>query len=269
MTTIQWYPGHIAKAKRKLLEFLKLTDIVIYVLDSRLPFGTRLTEIEDRLRQKKIILLLNKSDLSDPKKNQLWINYFSKKYPKVFLFEALDNKGIKEIFKSISFIRNQIVKNSITKDIRLMVVGVPNCGKSSLINRLSCRKATKVGALAGVTRSHQWIMLENGIYILDQPGIFFPKIDSHDQAWKLAVIGSIKLEVLPIEEIALKLVDYLMKHDYIKSDDPLNFITDNAKKSGFFVGNENAPDIIKSSLNIIKRFQDGKFGRITLEEPVI
>ena len=260
---IHWYPGHIAKTKRKLVEFLEFTDIVIYVLDSRLPIGTRLPEIEQAIKNKKIIVVLNKIDLADPAQTDKYLNILKKEFHIVVPANSQRGNGIESIKKYLENLRDKILLKKRISEVKAMVAGVPNCGKSSLINRLSSKKAVRVGKKAGITRAHQWVKINNGINLLDQPGIFFPKITNEEHGWKLAAIGSIKIDFLPVEEIAQKLIDYLIGINLIEETNSAEYIKSVAVKSGFYTNK--SIDIRKSSLYLINRFQDGYFGKITLE----
>lgn len=262
---IHWYPGHIAKAQRKILEFLKFTDIILYVLDARIPQASRIIDFERQFSDKKIITILNKTDLIPKNIAENWRIILEEKFQYVIPFQANASKGTLLLKEAISKIKIEIIPQKILKDIKMLIIGIPNAGKSSLINRLAGKKSARVGKLAGVTRSHQWINFSPGLYILDQPGIFFPKFRDEEHAWRLAVTGAMNLEVLPAEEIAIKLICFLMKNGYLEKNDPHKYLEDTGAKLGYL---ENKKiDLNKTSIHIIKKFQAGKFGLICLENP--
>lgn len=203
---INWYPGHMAKTKKQIIEDLKLIDIVIEVLDARIPISSQNPDIQEYILNKKKIIILNKSDLADEKQNQNWVEYFKKKNIPAILVNSVSGKGMNEVTKAIKQIyesEHYENKGRVGKAIRVMVLGIPNVGKSSLINRMTKKTSAKVGNKPGVTRKKQWIKVSNEIELLDTPGVLWPKLDERGTALYLAYIGTIKDEILPTIEVRL------------------------------------------------------------------
>ncbi|NTW71711.1 MAG: ribosome biogenesis GTPase YlqF [Eubacteriaceae bacterium] len=211
---IQWYPGHMAKAKRKIRENLKLIDIVIELLDSRIPISSKNPEVDELINGKKKIIVLNKSDLADEKVNQIWSNYYTSiDQPHVFI-DCIKGTGIKELLAAIKLLMKPKLdldhkKGRMNRQIRCMILGIPNVGKSTLINKIGGKATAKTGNIPGVTRANQWIKVSNDILLLDTPGILWPKFDDELIGLKLAWIGSIKDTIYDREEAAVKLVGFL------------------------------------------------------------
>ena len=212
---INWYPGHMAKTKRQIQEDLKLIDVVVELLDSRIPISSRNPDINTLVQGKKKIIVLNKSDLSDEKDNKKWINYFTKKGSRVVLANSNTGKGIDEVIRQIQkAMQNEIdeykEKGRTGRKIRVMVVGIPNVGKSSFINRIAKKNSAGVANRPGVTKQKQWIRINENIELMDTPGVLWPKFENQEIALNLAYTGTIKAEILEETEVAYQLTKYLV-----------------------------------------------------------
>ena len=218
---INWFPGHMAKTRKQISEDIKLVDVVIEVLDARIPISSQNPEIRRITNNKKKIIVLNKSDLADKKANKDWIKEFAIKGEKCILTDSNTGMGIDELFKQIKNIMNDDLekasnKGRVGRKIKVMIVGIPNVGKSSLINRILKRNSAEVGNKPGVTRQKQWIRLDNDIELLDTPGVLWPKFESEEVALNLSYVGTIKDDILEITEIAYCLTRFLL-YNYIES----------------------------------------------------
>ena len=285
---INWYPGHMAKTRKQIEEDLKLIDIVIEILDARIPISSRNPKIVKLTKNKKKIILLNKSDLADENTNKKWKEVFSKEAP-TLLTDANSGKGIEKITKKVNElmkdeIERQYARGRIKKTIRIMILGIPNVGKSSLINRISKKSKLEVANRPGVTKSKQWIRIENNQELLDTPGVLWPKFESQEVALNLAFTGTIKDDILEITEIAYELLKILynkyrvnLAERYKITNDDFTQIENSsnkiyslmqliAKKRGALVAGGNIDDE-KISKIILDDFRNCKLGKISLEEP--
>ena len=286
---INWYPGHMAKTKRQIIEDLKIIDVVVELLDARIPISSRNPDIQTITKNKRKIILLNKSDLADESVNTKWVQFFSKETITI-LTDANSGKGINKLTKTIDDLmkeekERQAVRGRINKTIRVMILGIPNVGKSSLINRLSKKNTTEVGNRPGVTRQKQWIRISQNQELMDTPGVLWPKFGSKEISLNLAYTGTIKDDLLPRTEIAYELLKKLykkykenIKMRYKITEDELKEIEnieDNfiyalmkliAKKRGALVSG-GIPDDEKVARIILDDFRNGKLGRISLERP--
>ena len=292
-TSINWYPGHMAKTRKQIEQDIKIVDIVIELLDSRIPISSRNPDIVNITAKKKRIIVLNKCDLSDESKNQKWISYFKNKGIPAVLTDSNSGKGIDNCIKEIEKIMEeqlniQAQKGRIGRKIRAMVLGIPNVGKSSFINRISKRTTAGVGNKPGVTKQKQWIRINDKIELLDTPGVLWPKFESEEVGLNLAFTGTIKEEILPREEIAYQLVKYLLENyrnniierygiseEYIenklKQEQPENIniyeiMLEIGRKRGCIISGGNI-DEEKTARIILDEFKNGKIGKITLETP--
>ena len=291
-TRIQWYPGHMAKTKRQIAEDLKLIDVVIELRDARIPRSSQNPDMKELIKNKKQIIVLNKSDLADEKETGRWINYFKNKGLSAISVDSNSGKGINNIEKEIQKLMQKEIeegkqKGRIGKSIRVLVLGIPNVGKSSFINRISKKTSMQVGNKPGVTKQKQWIRLSNNIELLDTPGVLWPKFESEEVALNLAYTGTIKDEILPKVEIAYRLLKYLL-YNYRKNlieryklnqDEIQNILEqDNeenisiyeimqliGKKRGCIVSGGNVDDEKVSNI-LLDDFRTCKIGRITLEK---
>ena len=291
-TRIQWYPGHMAKTRRQIIEDLKLIDVVIELLDSRIPISSRNPDIREITKNKDRIIVLNKSDLSDKKENEKWINYFKKNGQVAVECDSNSGYGINEVLRAIEKIKEKDLasfaeKGRVGRRIRVMILGIPNVGKSSFINRVVKSNRLEVGNKPGVTKQKQWIRLNDKIELLDTPGVLWPKFESEEVALNLAYTGSIKDDVLPQTEIAYQLLKYLLKNyktnivdrykvsiemidQILSQDQPGNFniyeiMSEIGKKRGAVVSGGQIDDE-KVARIILDDFRSGKIGKLTLEK---
>lgn len=277
MATIQWFPGHMAKARREATEKLKLVDVVIEMVDARIPESSRNPIIEEIKGQKKQLILLNKVDLADPSQTKRWNDYFTSQGIKVLTTEAKDGKGIKQVKAAIKELMAPVFEKNLEKGIRprpirLMVLGIPNVGKSTFINRMFNKNQAETANRPGVTKGQRWLKIGNDFELLDTPGILWPKFESEEVGNKLALTGAIKDALLHMDDIALFALsqfkldypEYLKKaYRLIDSDlelsnvDLLMLIT---KNLGY------KEDYEKASERIVFDIRSGKLGRYTLDQ---
>ena len=216
-SNINWYPGHMAKTKKQIIQDLKLIDIVIELLDARIPISSQNPNIAEITKNKKKIIVLNKCDLSDDKENKRWVEYFKKKNRPAVLVDSNSGRGIDECIRQIEKIMQidldaHAEKGRTGRRIRAMILGIPNVGKSSFINRISKRTTAGVGNKPGVTKQKQWIRINEKIELLDTPGVLWPKFESEEVALHLCFTGSIKEEILDKLEIAYHLTKFLLEN---------------------------------------------------------
>lgn len=293
-TNINWYPGHMAKTKRQIVEDLKLIDVVVEILDARIPVSSQNPDIQQYIKNKNRVIVLNKSDLADEKSTRDWVNFFANKGIKAVITDANSGKGIREVISAIfesskDSQEKYAEKGRSGKNIRVMVLGIPNVGKSSFINRISKKTSAVVGNKPGVTRQKQWIRLEEGIELMDTPGVLWPKLGSDEVAMNLSYTGTIKDEILEKTEIAYSLLKFLVNNykfnlsERYKLDNAVDEIMgsdmyqdDNDKYLAIFelIGKKRGAivsggrvDYEKVSNIILDEFRSGKIGRITLENP--
>jgi ribosome biogenesis GTPase A len=291
-TSINWYPGHMAKTKRQITEDLKLIDVVIEVLDARIPVSSQNPDMKELTKNKKKIYILNKSDLADEKETLKWENKLRTENSVAISCDSNSGKGINKVEKTIlNLMQEEQEKNSqkgrTGKPIRVLVLGIPNVGKSSFINRISKKTTMAVGNKPGVTKQKQWIRLSNNIELLDTPGVLWPKFENKKVALNLSFTGTIKDEILPKVEIAYRLLKFLIENyksnvlerykldenviqDILSSDNQENIkIYDImcliGKKRGCIVSGGNIDDEKVSNI-ILDDYRTGKLGNITLEK---
>ena len=285
-TNINWYPGHMAKTKRQIIEDLKLIDVVIELLDARIPLSSRNPDIKEITKNKKKIIILNKVDLADEKVVKKWQEYFSREAICI-LTDANTGRGIEKVSKKIDEIMEeeklrQAARGRINKTTRVMVLGIPNVGKSSFINRIAKRSATDVANRPGVTRQKQWIRIGKNQELLDTPGVLWPKFQSEEISLNLAFSGTIKDDVLVLTDIAYELLKILsvqyrvnLLERYKISDEEFRETeqTENpiyelmkliARKRGALLSGGKTDDE-KVSRIVLDDFRSGKIGKITLE----
>lgn len=292
-TNINWYPGHMAKTRREIIENLKIIDIVIELLDARIPISSQNPDIAEITKGKKKIVVLNKCDLADEKENSKWLSYFESKNIPAVLVDSNSGRGIENVIKKIEKIMDeekerQAQKGRIGRKIRAMILGIPNVGKSSFINRISKRTTAEVGNKPGVTKQKQWIRINEKVELLDTPGVLWPKFESEEVALNLAFTGTIKEDVLERTEVAYQLVKFLLENarenlcnrygltnEYVEEvlnrDNPENFniyeiMLEIGRKRGCIISGGNI-DEEKTAKIILDEFKNGKLGRITLEFP--
>ena len=276
----QWYPGHMTKAKRMMQENIKLIDLVIELVDARIPVSSRNPDIDELGKNKARLILLNKSDLAEERWNDAWAEYFKAKGYSVVKVNSKRGGGI----KSIQGVIQEACKEKIERDrkrgilnrpVRAMVVGIPNVGKSTFINALAGKACAKTGNKPGVTKGKQWIRLNKNVELLDTPGILWPKFEDQKVGLKLAFIGSIKDEILNTEELAAELITFMNQHyagvleekyNIEKNEDPYVMLSSIAESRHCLVrGNE--LDCEKAAILLMDDFRNGRLGRLTVEYP--
>jgi len=278
-SVINWYPGHMTKAVRQMKEDIKLIDLVIELLDARIPLSSRNPDIDDLGKNKARLVLLNKSDLADETDNNKWIQYFKDKGIIALKINSKNKQGIKEINNAVQIACKEKIERDkkrgiINCPVRAMVVGIPNVGKSTFINAYAGRAAAKTGNKPGVTKGKQWIKLNKNLELLDTPGILWPKFDNQTIGMHLAFIGSINDNILDVTELAYQLVKLLAttypkvvveRYKIEGHEDPLKVMYQVAEVRGCKLKG-NQPDLEKTSKIIMDDFRAGKLGRITLDK---
>lgn len=289
--SINWYPGHMAKTKRQITEDLKLVDVVIEILDSRIPLSSQNPDIAKVIQGKKKIVVLNKCDISDDKQNKLWVKYFESKGIPAILTDSNSGKGIEEAIRKIEVVmkdelEKKALKGRVGSKIKAMIIGIPNVGKSSFINRIAKKNSANVGNKPGVTKSKQWIRINEKIELLDTPGVLWPKFESNDVAMNLAFTGTIKDEIMENVEIAYYLTKFLLEsyrknlcerykieenyiekvlnQDQMENENIYEIMLEIGRKRGAIISGGNV-DEEKTSRIIIDDFRNQKLGKITLE----
>lgn len=274
----QWYPGHMTKARRMMQENIKLIDLIIELVDARVPLSSRNPDIDELGKNKARLILLNKADLAEDRRNDEWMEYFKKQGYSVVKVNSKKGGGI----KSIQSVIQEACKEKMERDrkrgilnrpVRAMVVGIPNVGKSTFINALAGKACAKTGNKPGVTKGKQWIRLNKNVELLDTPGILWPKFEDQEVGIRLAFVGSIKDDILNMEELALKLIDYLKerytgllekRYGISEAGNAVEILGDIAKARGCLKKGEEL-DYTKASGLLFDDFRGGKIGRITLE----
>ena len=276
----QWYPGHMTKAKRMMQENIKLIDLIIELVDARIPMSSRNPDIDELGKGKSRIILLNKSDLADAGLNQEWESFFKEKGYFVQQLNAKTGAGIKNIQALVQEsckekIERDRKRGIINRPVRAMVVGIPNVGKSTFINSFAGKACAKTGNKPGVTKGKQWIRLNRNLELLDTPGILWPKFEDQKIGERLALIGSINDEILHVDELAVALIRNL-KNSYLDLLEKRYDITidedayDTLKKIAIArkcLQKGELPDVDRASSMLLEDFRSGKLGRITLERP--
>ena len=291
-TSINWFPGHMAKTRRQITEDLKMIDVVVEILDARIPNSSQNPDIRQITQNKKKIIILNKYDLADNAKTEKWIEYFNKKERKVVLADSLTGKGVNETTRQIQKIMEDEMqkmadKGRIGRKIRGMIVGIPNVGKSSFINRIAKKTSAEVGNKPGVTKQKQWIRINEKIELLDTPGVLWPKFENEKVAMNLAITGTIKDDILELTEVAYTLTKFMLENyrnnllqRYSLDEKQINEILNQeqaeneniyeimqliGKKRGAILGGR--VDDERTSKLILDDFRSSKLGKITLEIP--
>lgn len=277
MSDIQWFPGHMTKTRRLIEADLKMVDAVVEVIDARIPRSSRNPIVDELCGSKPRIILMNKCDVADEKATAQWKKYFESQGMSVIICDCRSGKGIGTFLPSVKrllaeLIQRRKARGMIGKALRLMVVGIPNVGKSSFINRMANSKKTKVGDRPGVTRGKQWVSIDKDVELLDMPGILWPKFDDKLVAERLAFTGAIKDEVMDIEALARSLGETLLReyNDLVKARYKIagegDILTEIAKARGMLIsGGE--PDTERAAITLLDEFRGGKIGRITLDSP--
>ncbi|WP_124066513.1 ribosome biogenesis GTPase YlqF [Clostridium sp. E02] len=276
---IQWYPGHMTKAKRAMKEDIKLIDLIIELVDARVPLSSRNPDIDDLGAGKARMVLLNKSDLADERYNKAWATYFEEKGYHVLKVNSKSGAGLKQINGVVQVACKEKIdrdkrKGILNRPVRAMVVGIPNVGKSTFINSFAGKACTKTGNKPGVTKGNQWIRLNKSLELLDTPGILWPRFEDQKVGIRLALIGSINDQILDKDELAMELIRFmtgkykevLAERYEIQTEDALEMLKQVARvRSCLAKGGE--LDLAKASNLLIDDFRNGKLGRMTMEFP--
>lgn len=279
---IQWYPGHMTKTRRMMNENLNLVDIVIELLDARIPYSSKNPDIDELAKNKHRIILLNKSDLADEKITEKWKNYFTQKGFHVITINSLNGKGLNDIIKisdGLMYEKKERLKQRgrIFVPTRAMICGIPNVGKSTLINKFVGKSLAKTGDKPGVTRGKQWIRIRKDFELLDTPGILWPKFDDQNVGLKLAFTGAVNDDILDIVTLSYHLIDHLRKFypnciseryniEYSQEETPEAILAKIGNKRGFKLKGDEI-DLKRSAIIFIDEFRGSKLGKITLETP--
>ena len=278
---IQWYPGHMTKTRRQMEEDLKLVDAVCEIVDARIPVSSRNPDIDSICGRKPRIILLNRMDLADPAATKAWVQYFKSRGMAAVPTDCKSRRGISSFVPAVrSVLQEKIQRNAakgMNKPLRVMIVGIPNVGKSTLINQISGRKGAKAENRPGVTRGKQWVTVENSLLLLDTPGILWPKFEDPEVGMKLAYTGAVKEDVLNVEELAYYLMKLLWTHypDAVRARYGIDLPADApgyelleaaGRKRGFLLarGEINTERMAKVLLD---EYRSGKLGKFTLEMP--
>lgn len=279
---IQWYPGHMTKAARMIGENMRLVDAVCEILDARIPLASRNPDMERLAGEKPHLLILNRTDLADPKITALWREYFRAAGYIILETDARSGKGVRQLPNAL----REVLKDKIAaltekgqggRPLRIMILGIPNVGKSTLINQLAGRRAAVAGDRPGVTRGKQWIAIDSGLELLDTPGILWPKFDSQEVGEALALTNAIKANVIDRTALAANFMRRLreiypgiIEQRYKFTPDPqkngYELLEDAGRKRGFLISGGEV-DIDRMAATLLKEFHDGKLGRISLEKP--
>lgn len=281
---IQWYPGHMAKAKRKILEDLKLVDIAIELLDARIPISSRNPEIDQIVGNKKRLIVLNKSDMADQSINKQWIEYFKDDNIKCIVTDSINGKGLKDVISAANILmkeKNDKLKEKglLLRTTRALIIGIPNVGKSSFINKLAGKAIAKTGDKPGVTKAKQWIKVSNEFELLDTPGILWPKFEDKRVGINLALTGAIRDEILDLQELVTILLDFLISKypEKLLQRYKLNvenmeweihdIIREIGRKRGCIISGGEI-DLQRTSVMLLDEFRGSKIGQISLENPI-
>ena len=289
---LNWFPGHMAKTRRQITEDLKMIDVVIELLDARIPISSQNPEIRQIIGNNKKVIVLNKSDLADESDNKKWVSKFQQEGNTVVLTDSNSGRGTQEVVRQVQKIMEEELNRYAEKGrkgrkIRTMIVGIPNVGKSSFINRIANKNSAKIGNKPGVTKDKQWIRVNENIELLDTPGVLWPKFESEKVALNLAFTGTIKEEILDRVEIAYQLtkfllnnyreniierysldsnmIDEILKQEQDENENIYEIMQIIGKKRGAIISGGNIDDE-KTSKLILDDFKSGKLGRITLEK---
>ncbi len=280
---LQWFPGHMSKTRRMISENLKLVDVVVELLDARLPLSSRNPEIDRIIDKKPRVLVLNKADLADEATTKAWIGWFQKNGLIAIALDSQSGKGFSAFAPAVDCVMKEKIERDRAKgikrhSIRLMVVGIPNVGKSSFINRLSGRNAAKTGDRPGITQTKQWIRIAGKYELLDTPGILWPKFEDPEVAKRIAFTGGIKDEIIDVEELASLLLSYMvlenpgalinrykLTEDDVK-EDSFTVLETIGRRRGCIISGGNI-DTLRAANLLLDDFRSGKIGNITLEIP--
>ncbi|MBT2581921.1 ribosome biogenesis GTPase YlqF [Planococcus sp. ISL-109] len=277
--TIQWFPGHMAKARREVTEKLKLVDIIFELVDARLPLSSRNPMIDQVIQQKPRLIILNKMDMADERETKKWIEHFESEGTRAVAINSLEGKGLQAVTKASKEILKEKwdrmeAKGIKPRAIRAMIVGIPNVGKSTLINRLSKKSLAKTGNMPGVTKAQQWIKVGKEIELLDTPGILWPKFEDQEIGQKLAVTGAIKDSVIQMQELAIYALKFLEKrypsrlmerYGIDRIDEDLVKTFDHIGKKRYMIGPDGEVDYEMTAEIIVRDIRNQRLGRVTFD----
>ncbi|EAE1851016.1 ribosome biogenesis GTPase YlqF [Listeria monocytogenes] len=279
--TIQWFPGHMAKARREVTEKLKLVDVIFELVDARIPLSSSNPMLEEIIHQKRRVIILNKADTADEKTTNEWIDYFAEKGLTAVAVNAQEGKGLFKIEQAAEKLMAEKFdrlrsKGMKPRAIRAMILGIPNVGKSTLINRLAKKNIARTGNKPGVTKAQQWIKVGKTLELLDTPGILWPKFEDQEIGYKLALTGAIKDDLLQMEEIAGYGLRFLENHypdrlqTWLKvetvSEDPIETLAFIAEKRGL-LDRYNDPDYSRAAETVVREIRQQKLGRMSFDFP--
>lgn len=280
--TVQWYPGHMAKTRRMIAENLKLVDLVAEIVDARIPISSRNPDIDELVGDKPRLIVLNRADQADPAQNRAWAEHFRARGCSVLETDCKSGKGVSQFSPVIrAILKDQIeawaARGQVGRKVRVMVVGVPNVGKSTFINRVAGRKSANAQNRPGVTRGKQWVNIDSGLELLDTPGILWPKFEDQSIGLNLAYTGAVKDDIMDLQELAGGLMYYLGKHypDALtaryKIEIPEEFqgwelLELAGRKRGFLISGGEV-DLERMSRILLEEYRSCKLGRFTLERP--
>lgn len=281
---IQWFPGHMTKALRKIKDNLRAVDLVAEIVDARLPMSSRNPDIDDLVNNKPRIIILNKSDMANPNATALWVNYYEKKNIRTIVMDCKTGKGVKLFLPAVrELMKPQIEKwessGMVGRVIRIMIVGIPNVGKSSLINKLAGKNRAKAEDRPGVTRGNQWYTIDGNIELLDTPGVLWPKFDDPEVGEKLAFTGAVKDRILDIELLAVRLLEvfqqcpnqyfverFKLQNIELSEYTPYELLELVGRKRGMLVSGGEI-DTLRAANVLLDEYRGGKLGKVTLELP--
>ncbi|MBR3446792.1 MAG: ribosome biogenesis GTPase YlqF [Oscillospiraceae bacterium] len=282
MKDIQWFPGHMAKTRRMIAKSLPLVDAAAELLDARLPMSSRNPELRSLTGKKPRLIIMNKADMADPAVTQQWMQYYKKQGFAVITADSKSGKGVKQFAPALrELLKDQLEKYAAKgmkgRPIRVMILGIPNVGKSSLINRLAGGKRAKAEDRAGVTRTQQWIKTADGVELLDTPGVLWPKLDDQDVAVRLAMTGAVRDDILDKEALAARLMT-LLHTEYPQALEQRYKIPPELEAEGFaylelmaknrgMLLSGGVPNTERAAITLLDEFRGTKLGRISLEKP--
>lgn len=275
---IQWYPGHMAKALREVSEKIKLVDVVVIVLDARVPMSSLNPEIVKLVNNKRVLIVLNKKDKADPNQSAFWKKYYEDKNYQAIVINSKDNKDIKKLLSSIKELmaekrKKDALKGLKPRPIKTMIIGIPNAGKSTIINGLVNKKVATIGDKPGVTKSQQWIRINQDLELLDTPGILWPKFENQEIASNLAVTGAIKDEIVDVYELVKYAINFyklyypqeLINRYNVKEDNTIEEIIEVIAKSNHIYNVDKTIDFDRVALLVLNDIRSGRLGKITLD----
>lgn len=282
--SVQWFPGHMAKTRRLMAANMKLVDIVIELIDARIPQSSRNPEIDKLIGDKPRLILLGKCDFADEAQTRRWIEYYKKQGIVALPADCRSGKGLQAFLPAVRQVLAEKIaqwnaKGLVGRPIRMMIVGIPNAGKSSLINRLAGSRRAKVEDRPGVTRGKQWVTLETGVELLDMPGVLWPKFEDKEAGEKLAFVGAVKDDILDIEHLAMRLLEtlapnyagmianrYNLEEETVQETDSYDLLELIGKKRGMMMSGGHV-NTERAAIMVVDEFRSGTLGRVTLEVP--